>query len=96
MLLPSFGELATHTVDTSRCGVICQQLCQWLYHLVCVHCLAMAQLVGSFENFMQLHCTKAKQPESGDLCGNITEFGMTEGSPEPAGAKVILPPPQMK
>ncbi len=23
---------------------------------------------------------KAKQPESGDLCGNITEFGGAEGS----------------
>ncbi len=30
-------------------------------------------------------CSKAKQPESGDLCGDITEFGMAEGSPEPAG-----------
>ncbi len=28
---------------------------------------------------------KAKQPESGDLCGDITEFGVAEGSPEPAG-----------
>ncbi len=28
---------------------------------------------------------KAKQPESGDLCGNITEFRMVEGSPEPTG-----------
>ncbi len=28
---------------------------------------------------------KAKQPSSGDLCGNITEFGVAEGSPEPAG-----------
>ncbi len=28
---------------------------------------------------------EAKQPESGDLCGNITEFGVAEGSPEPAG-----------
>ncbi len=28
---------------------------------------------------------KAKQPESGDLCDNITEFGVVEGSPEPAG-----------
>ncbi len=27
---------------------------------------------------------KAKQPESSDLCGNITEFGMAKGSPEPA------------
>ncbi len=26
---------------------------------------------------------KATQPESGDLCGNITEFGVAEGSPEP-------------
>ncbi len=25
--------------------------------------------------------TKAKQPESGDLCGDITEFGVVEGSP---------------
>ncbi len=30
---------------------------------------------------------KAKQPESGDLCGNITKFGVAEGSPEPAGWK---------
>ncbi len=28
---------------------------------------------------------KAKQPESGNLCGNITEFGVAEGSPELAG-----------
>ncbi len=28
---------------------------------------------------------KAKQPESGDLCDNITEFGVAEGSPELAG-----------
>ncbi len=28
---------------------------------------------------------KAKQPESGDRCGNITEFGVAEGSPEPTG-----------
>ncbi len=34
--------------------------------------------------------TKAKLPESGDLCGIITEFGVAEGSPEPAN-KVILP-----
>ncbi len=40
-LLPFFEELATHTVDTSRCGVTCQ----WLHHLVCVHGLVMAQLV---------------------------------------------------
>ncbi len=40
-LLPSFGELATPTVDTSRCRVTCQ----WLHHLVCAHGLAMAQLV---------------------------------------------------
>ncbi len=31
--------------------------------------------------------TKTKQPESGDLCGNITEFGVVEGSPEPAGQR---------
>ncbi len=30
---------------------------------------------------------KAKQPESGDLCGNIIEFGMAEGLPEPAGQR---------
>ncbi len=30
---------------------------------------------------------KAKQPESGDLCDNITEFGVVEGSPEPAGRR---------
>ncbi len=36
-----------------------------------------------------IHCqnTKAKQPESGDLRGNITEFGVAEGSPEPAGQR---------
>ncbi len=27
---------------------------------------------------------KAKQPESSDLCGNMTEFGVAEGLPEPA------------
>ncbi len=37
-------------------------------------------------NIVQTLCNiKAKQPESGDLCGNITEFRMAEGSPEPAG-----------
>ncbi len=30
---------------------------------------------------------KAKQPESGDLCGNITEFGVAKGSPEPTGQR---------
>ncbi len=35
-LLPSFGELATHTVDTSRCGKTC----------VCVHSLVMVQLIA--------------------------------------------------
>ncbi len=30
---------------------------------------------------------KAKQPESGDLCGNIIEFGVAEGSPEPTGRR---------
>ncbi len=38
---------------------------------------------------LQMKYTKAKQPESGHLCGNITEFGEVEGSPEPTG--VILP-----
>ncbi len=32
-----------------------------------------------------MHDIKAKQPESGDLFGNISEFGVAEGSPEPAG-----------
>ncbi len=40
----------------------------------------MPHIVG---NMPVLH--KAKEPESGDLCGNITEFGVEEGSPEPAG-----------
>ncbi len=39
---------------------------------------------GSFNMFISV-CNKAKQPESGDLCGNITEFGVAEGSPEPSG-----------
>ncbi len=30
---------------------------------------------------------KAKQPESGDLCDNITEFGVVERSPEPIGRR---------
>ncbi len=30
---------------------------------------------------------KAKQPESGELCGNITEVGVVEGSPEPTGRR---------
>ncbi len=30
-------------------------------------------------------CIKAKQPESGNLCGDITEFGVVEGPPKPAG-----------
>ncbi len=30
---------------------------------------------------------KAKLPESGDLCGNIIEFGVAEGSPEPTGQR---------
>ncbi len=58
-LLPSFGELAIHTVDTSklssRCGVTYQQACQWLYHLVCT--LLSNGPIGSCESFMQLHCT---------------------------------------
>ncbi len=36
-------------------------------------------------NYTSQRNVKAKQPESGDLCGNITEFGVAEGSPEPAG-----------
>ncbi len=36
-------------------------------------------------NTTNLKPIKAKQPESGDLCGNITEFGVAEGSPEPTG-----------
>ncbi len=33
------------------------------------------------------HNNITKLPESGDLCGNITELGVAEGDP---------PPPQMK
>ncbi len=36
-------------------------------------------------------CIKAKQPESGDLCGNITEFGVAEGDPSATTNEVILP-----
>ncbi len=39
----SFGELATHTVDTSRYG----EICQWLYHLVCVHSIEAVQYRAS-------------------------------------------------
>ncbi len=54
-LLPSFGELATHTVDTSRCGVTCQ----CLHHLVSSSvCTQLSNgPIGSCESFMQLHCT---------------------------------------
>ncbi len=31
--------------------------------------------------------TITKLPESGDLCGNIMEFWVAEGSPEPAGRR---------
>ncbi len=37
---------------------------------------------------------KANQPESGDLYGNITEFGVTEGSPEPAGSRLSFRHPK--
>ncbi len=36
-------------------------------------------------------CGKAKQSESSDLCGNITEFGVAEGSPSATPNDVILP-----
>ncbi len=39
---------------------------------------------------------KAKQPESGDLCGNITEFGGGGRITWASRAKVLLPPPQTK
>ncbi len=54
-LLPSIGELATHTVETSRCGVTCQ----WLHHLVSSSmCTQLSNgPIGSCESFMQLHCT---------------------------------------
>ncbi len=32
-----------------------------------------------------MSCIITKLPESGGLCGNITEFGVAEGSPEPVG-----------
>ncbi len=45
---------------------------------------------------MPLHRNiKAKQPESGDLCGNITEFGVAEEHLSPLG-EGDLRPPQMK
>ncbi len=34
---------------------------------------------------------KAKLPESGDVCGNITEFGVADGSPSATPNEVILP-----
>ncbi len=34
-------------------------------------------------NLQRMVNIKAKQPKSGDLCGNITKFGVAEGSPEP-------------
>ncbi len=30
-----------------------------------------------------------KLPECGDLCGNMSEFGVVEGSPEPTGQENI-------
>ncbi len=33
------------------------------------------------------HDIITKLPESGDLCGNITEFGVAEGSLEPPGRR---------
>ncbi len=61
-LLPCFGELTTHTVNTSRCGVTCQ----WLVALVhVVSSSVCTQLsngpIGSSESFMQLHCTIQKK-----------------------------------
>ncbi len=38
---------------------------------------------------MTEQCIITKLPESGDLCGNITELGVAEGSPEPHRAKMI-------
>ncbi len=35
----------------------------------------------------QLGDTITKLPESGDLCGNITEFGVAEGDPLPPQTK---------
>ncbi len=34
---------------------------------------------------------KAIQPQSGDLCGNITEFGVVEGDPSATRIEAILP-----
>ncbi len=42
---------------------------------------------------MRLGDIKANQPESGDLCGNITEFGVAEEHLKPQG-EGDLPPPQ--
>ncbi len=53
--LPSFGELATHTVDTSRCGVTCQLMSVATSPSVCIR-LSNGP-IGSCESFVQLHCT---------------------------------------
>ncbi len=42
------------------------------------------QNISGTGHYLGLRHFKAKQPESGDLCGNI-EFGVAERSPEPTG-----------
>ncbi len=57
-LLPSFGEFATHTVDTGRCGVTCQGLHHLVHAGISSLCTQLSNdPIGSCESFMQLHCT---------------------------------------
>ncbi len=42
------------------------------------------QNISGTGHYLGLRHFKAKQPESGDLCGNI-EFGVAERSPDPTG-----------
>ncbi len=52
--------------------------------------LIATQLITKITNLYDF-TIKAKQPESGDLCGNITEFGVAEGDPSTTPNEVILP-----
>ncbi len=69
------------------------------YHLImsaCIHppyhlefCKQWSN-IGGWDVNVAVHI-KAKQPESGDLCGNITEFEVVEGDPSTTPSEVILP-----
>ncbi len=52
--------------------------------------LLVAMLVTTITSLYDL-TIKAKQPESGDLCSNITEFGVAEDDPSATPNEVILP-----